>query len=245
MKVASRKSAHCSPIDRDALQQARLASLGELAHGIAHELNNALTGVLGFTQILSMRSGLPPAAREDLARIRADAERCRDAVYSLLAFARGEDTHEDFVSLNDVVQQAVRLRQYEWRGADIALHLELAPDLPRVRASFQQMEQVLVDLVLNAEFRLTQSRTAHRQIVIASRPAEDGSGVTLEVQDNARGAESARGVGRSAHRRLAVAQMIVEQHSGSMELLHGDGQGMRCVLRMPAADAVPAPVPAS
>ncbi|MFQ6098001.1 MAG: sensor histidine kinase [Armatimonadota bacterium] len=230
MRVADQDSGGAQALDYDLVQQEKLIVLGELVNGVAHELNNALTGALGFAQILSMRPQLPPAAQRDIAKVRADATRCRDIVHNLLAFARPGGVEKRLIHVNDVVNQTVPLCAYELRGAEIALSTDLAPNLPPIRANFQQMQQVVASLLLNARLRHQDSGGRGKIIIVRSGLTADDQMVQLSVSDNspagapaddlwASGPADSDGQDQHGRRaRLAAARHIVEAHMGTLEV---------------------------
>jgi two-component system NtrC family sensor kinase len=132
-----------------ALTQAdRLASVGRLAAGVAHEINNPLTGVLTYASFLLQRA--PDGQRADLEVIVRETRRCREIVRSLLDFARQTPPHRQPTDLNEVARRAVTVVMNQLHLRHVALNLDLADGLPAMRADGNQIQQVLVNLVLNA-----------------------------------------------------------------------------------------------
>ena len=135
---------------RQLVQAEKLASVGRLAAGVAHEINNPLTGVLTYSSLLLRQLQGQPEMRQDLEIVVRETKRCRDIVKGLLDFARQSPPHRQKVDLNEVVRRAVAVVMNRLRINRVTLNLELAPDLPAVDADANQMQQVMVNLLLNA-----------------------------------------------------------------------------------------------
>jgi two-component system NtrC family sensor kinase len=131
-------------------QADKLASVGRLAAGVAHEINNPLTGVLTFASMLSRRADLPQDARDDLDVVVRETKRCRDVVKGLLDFARQSPAKRQPTDLNDVVRRAAAILVKQLSLGRVQLTLDLAPGLPQVQADPNQIQQVLLNLLVNA-----------------------------------------------------------------------------------------------
>ena len=165
-------------------QSEKLSSLGQMISGIAHELNNPLASVLGFTQLLARQAGEgKQAARLDL--IHREARRCQRIVHNLLSFARQHEPERRPVSCNEVVQSVVSLLQYQMNVDGVRLRTELDPALPSVHADAHQLQQVLVNLLTNASHAI-QDAGMGSQVRVRTEAAASG-GVRLLVQDDGPG----------------------------------------------------------
>ena len=232
----------------------RMASLGTTLAGVAHELNNPLAAIMGFAQLL-LRRPWPDEDRAALETINHEAIRSATIVKDLLAMTRTRDAERrTVVNLNDVVGYIARTRRYALETAGIALRLELDPLLPAVRADGDQIEQVLMNLVTNAEQSLTAAieRGTHKGSAwVAIRTRREGMQALIEVEDNGPGIpedersriwdpfwttkEEGEGTGLG----LAVAHGIVSDHGGLISLESSAAPGARFVVRLPIApDAV-------
>ena len=225
----------------------RLASIGTLLGGVAHELNNPLSAVLGFTELLLMQER-PHEEREDLETIRREAERMAKIVTDLRLLAR--DTQEqsegrrERVDLNDVVQHVLRTRAYSLRTRNVVVHAELAPDLPAVLADRGQIEQVVLNLVVNAEQSLA---LATGDAVLSVRTRATAAGASLQVADNGPGIPAShlervfdpffttKAPGEGTGLGLSLAHTIVSEHGGQIRVDSRPGEGAVFHVDLPRA----------
>jgi PAS domain S-box-containing protein len=231
----------------------RMASLGTTLAGVAHELNNPLAAIIGFTQLL-LRRPWPEEDRAALETINHEALRSATIVKDLLAMTRTRDAERRAaVNLNDVVGYIARTRRYALETAGIALRLELDPALPPVRGDGDQLEQVLLNLLTNAEQALSETLENGTQASAAAvtiRTRREGADAIFEVEDNGPGVpEDARSriwdpfwttkeEGQGTGLGLSVAHSIVTDHGGTITIETSPAPGARFVVRLPiAADA--------
>jgi signal transduction histidine kinase/ActR/RegA family two-component response regulator len=165
-------------------QAEKMSSLGQMISGVAHELNNPLTSILGYAQLLQLK-GRDERLPERLELLAREAERCRKIVRSLLSFARARPAERRPLSLNQVVRDVHLLLAYQLRVADVTVELELEPELPVVHGDAHQLEQLLVNLLTNARHAI---RSAGRPgtVRVSTRRAGPSS-VSLDVGDDGPG----------------------------------------------------------
>ncbi|MEE4312527.1 MAG: histidine kinase dimerization/phospho-acceptor domain-containing protein, partial [candidate division KSB1 bacterium] len=137
-------------VQRQLYQSDKLASLGRLTSGIAHEINNPLTGVLSYSSILVKREDLPSEVKEDLEVIVRESKRCRDIVKRLLDFARQEPPKKTNVNINEVITRTTSLLSNQFNLKNISVQINSAGDMPSIKADANQLQQVFINLLVNA-----------------------------------------------------------------------------------------------
>jgi two-component system NtrC family sensor kinase len=223
----------------------RLSALGEVVSGVAHELNNPLTGVLGYADLL-LKLAPDERTRERLTRLHHEAMRCRRVVENLLCFARKRQSYRRPKDLNSLVAKTLSGQSMAAAKAGIEIRQSLAADLPAGLFDFAQIEQVLENLLANA-FQALDSMPPERKVVTV-RTAREGDQVLLEVQDSGPGIPDAirdrlfepfftthRPEGRTGLG-LAVTYGIVEEHGGTIAVSDA-APGTRMIIRLPTAQA--------
>jgi PAS domain S-box-containing protein len=243
---------------REALHQAeKLTALGSLLAGVSHELNNPLTIVTAQASLLEeeLAAGSGPAARAE--KVRRAAERCSKIVQTFLAMARQREPERSIVQAADVVRAALDLTEYSLRTAGIEVELQVEPGLPPLFADPDQLHQVFVNLIVNAQQAL-QEKSGERKLRLRVASAAGGRSLTVEVEDNGPGVpcEIRRRVfepffttkpeGTGTGVGLSFSLGLVEAHGGRLELVDAPGGGacFRVTLDTAAAAASPGEAPA-
>jgi signal transduction histidine kinase/ActR/RegA family two-component response regulator len=223
----------------------KLSSIGEIVASIAHELNNPLLGVTGSTELLA-RKDTEGKFKRDIDRIVEGSERCRKIIRSLLNYARPMPAEKQPIKINDVVEKTLGLLEHSLRTDHMDLVKELTPDLPDILADFHQLQQVLTNLVTNAQQamsadkgrgRLTLRTSASGGLVILE-VADDGPGITAEALPRIFDPFfSTKKQGRGTGLGLSVSHGIVRDHGGELRVETQVGQGTVFQLILPIAGA--------
>lgn len=219
----------------------RLASIGELAAGIAHEINNPLTGILGFSEYL-LRKNTDKNTREDLKVIYDEAMRAANVVNNLRTFARSYDSKKEFANINDILKKALELRTYEMRNSNIEVVTELASDLPLIKVDFHQLQQVFINIVMNAEQAITETKSYGKLSIVTKKIknfvrisfTDDGPGIPAELLDkifdpffSTKTESGGTGLG------LSICHGIVTEHGGKIYTQSKLGKGTTFFVELP------------
>lgn len=237
----TREKGERSRLEEQLREADRLATLGMLAAGTAHELNEPLGSILGFAQLCAKTPALPEPARRDLAKISKAALHAREIIKKLLLFARQTPPQLATVDLNAIVDEGIELLLPQCETRAIQVERELPWDLPPVVADPGQVRQVVLNLVVNA----VQASPRGGRIRVST--SSDESHVQLLVEDFGSGMSEAvveqiflpfyttKEVGQGTGLGLSVVHGIVSAHGGTVEVDSAPGKGARFCVRLPRA----------
>ncbi len=220
----------------------RLATIGQLAAGVAHELNEPLGSILGFAQLIQKDPDLPAPAAKDIEKIIKASLHAREVIHKLMVFSRQKTPVKAPVNLNRIVEEGLYFLESRCAKAGIALVSRLAPDLPAIQADASQMHQVLVNLVVNSIQAMPQggaltidTRAASGSVWLGVQ--DTGIGMSHEIQEKiytpfftTKDVDQGTGLG------LAVVHGIVTAHGGSIRVESAPGKGTRFEIQLPAAE---------
>ena len=217
----------------------RLATIGQLAAGVAHELNEPLANVLGFAQLAKKEPGVPATAAGDLEKIIKTSLHAREIIHKLLVFSRQTPLQMTQVNLNQVVEEGLHFLESQCTKAGIELVRSLEPNLPEISADPSQLQQVLVNLVVNAiqaspsGGKLT-IETHRGPDFVSVAVADTGMGMTEEIKSKlftpfftTKDVDQGTGLG------LAVVHGIVTSHRGVIRVESDAGRGSRFEVQLP------------
>ena len=219
----------------------RLASIGELVSGIAHELNNPLTSVIGFSQLL-MEKNTADDIKEDLGIVNSEAQRAAGIVKNLLTFARKHSPVKQLSQINNVIEDVLRLRAYEQKVNNIEVNIRFASDLPEIMADYFQMQQVFLNIIINAEYFMTQAHNNGTLTITTERVdntirttfADDGPGISKENLSRIFNPFfTTKEVGKGTGLGLSICHGIVTGHGGSIYARSRLGKGATFVVELP------------
>jgi signal transduction histidine kinase/CheY-like chemotaxis protein len=238
------------------LQAEKMAALGQTVSGVAHELNNPLATILTWAERLTQKHALEPPVRRGLEIILSESERAARIVRNLLTFARKRQTTRAMVDINQVIRETLALRAYEQRVTNLGVIEALASGLPQVFGDAHQLQQVLLNLIINAEQAML---SAHGRGMLVVRTWHDPERecVTLEINDDGPGVAedvqdkifdpffTTKEVGKGTGLGLTVAYAIVNEHGGRIRLESRPPAGASFFVDLPVTGArlPPTPVP--
>jgi signal transduction histidine kinase len=222
----------------------KLAAMGQLLAGVAHELNNPLTAIMGYGELINDAIAAPQA-RDQLANLVSEARRMNRIIDNLLRFSRHGARDTPVVQLFPVVQQVLALREYYTRTRNMRVELDIAPDLPFLAVSEDEIKQILLNLLNNSSDALESMAAAGKQISI--RACQRGRWVVIEVEDTGPGFGNlsraldpfytTKPAGKGTGLGLSACFGIVKKRGGDLEIENLKPHGARVTLKLPLADA--------
>lgn len=233
-------------VQRQLYQSDKLASLGQLAAGVAHEINNPLTGVLTYSSFLLKRAEQNGETKEDLEVIVRETKRCREIVKGLLDFARQAPAKKTIIDINEVINRALNIVDNQLSLYNISVQKNLKSKLPTIKADVNQMQQVFINLLVNASDAISEQGG---EIIITTNIEEingekyikititdTGSGVPREnitkIFEPFYTTKGQKGTGLG----LAVAWGIIDKHGGTIDVDSEIGKGTTFNIILPIAD---------
>jgi two-component system NtrC family sensor kinase len=224
------------------LHAEKMAAVGQLTAGVAHEVNNPLTAILGFSDLLIENPEVPESARKDLRVILEQAQRTKQIVQNLLSFARQMPPQRRAVQLNTILGRTVQLRAYDLHSRGVQVVEQLDPKLPDTIGDPHQLQQVFLNILNNAYDAV---RDTGRPARIEIRTTNLGNMVEVLFRDNGYGISfperifdpffTTKEIGKGTGLGLSICYGIVREHGGEI-LCHNntDGEGATFIVRLPA-----------
>ncbi len=223
------------------LQAEKMASLGKMAAGVAHQLNNPLSGIILFTKLVMEEYDLTDDATNDLERVLGDANRAKDIVKELLEFARQTSHDMKPQDINDIISRTMFLLENQSIFHNIEIEKDLAPDIPRIMGDSQQLNHIFMNIILNAADALEKSG----KLSLKTRFLKDRGMVCIEISDTGHGIPEAtlphifepfyttKEQGKGTGLGLSMAYGIVESHGGTIRAESKPGKGTTFFIELP------------
>jgi PAS domain S-box-containing protein len=222
------------------LHSEKMAAVGQLISGVAHELNNPLTAILGYSQLLTASAELSPLGTEYTDKLYKQAQRTHRIVQNLLSFSRQHKPERVPVQLNAILQDTLALRDYDLRMKNIRVHLDLADDLPTTSADPHQLQQVFLNMVNNAVDAVLEQSTDGDLWV---RSAVVGDRLTVEFTDSGPGVRdtsrvfdpfyTTKPVGKGTGLGLSICYGIISEHDGNIRVRNVQPHGASFTIDLP------------
>jgi signal transduction histidine kinase len=223
----------------------KMATIGRLVSGVAHEVNNPLAAILGFTDLLLENPEMPASAREDLKIILQETQRTKEIVQDLLSFARQKPTQREPVQVNAILRQTIKLRSYDFSSHGVDVVEEFDEGIGPTLGDAQQLQQVFLNILNNA-YDAIQESANHGKIRIRTRRTEDC--IEIAFIDNGTGVRepdrifdpffTTKQVGKGTGLGLSICYGIVRAHGGEIlcwNNIDAEERGSTFVVRLPQA----------
>jgi len=222
------------------LHSEKLAAVGQLISGVAHELNNPLTAILGYSQLLESSGQVGPLALSYAEKMYKQAQRTHRIVQNLLSFARQHKPERVPVAVNTVLEDTLTLRDYDLRMNQIGVHLDLSRDLPLVPADPHQLQQVFLNLINNAVDAILEHSNQGDLWVNSS---VDEKNIIVEITDSGPGVKdpsrvfdpfyTTKPVGKGTGLGLSICYGIITEHGGTIRVKNSLPRGASFRIELP------------
>jgi two-component system NtrC family sensor kinase len=247
--ISGRDVTELKRLEEQLIQAEKLAAMGQMLAGVAHELNNPLTAILGITEVLNEREGLGEAAKRQLELTHRQARRAARIVQNLLEFSRPASPQKKPLDINSLIDRTLQLHEHSLRRNSVAVDFHPQPDLPGVIGDGNQLIQVFLNLVSNAEQAIREVRDTGR---IQIHIAQANSRLIITVQDDGVGLKpeaiprlfdpfyTTKRPGGGTGLGLSICMSIVREHGGNIEAAALPAGGSAFTVFLPAAIELPA-----
>jgi two-component system NtrC family sensor kinase len=230
------------------LQSEKLAALGELTSGVAHELNNPLATVVGYAELLDLDKNLPDGVRRKVNTIHSEATRASHIVQNLLAYARRSSPEKEFFGINDALGAAVEMRRYQLNSDNMRILTDFAPDLPPIWGDNLQLQQVFLNIINNA-VQAVQNWRGSGEIHLTTQLAtmSGQAAVRVIIEDNGPGIApehlrrvfdpffTTKPTGEGTGLGMSIALRVISNHDGLIWAESRLGHGARFIIELPGA----------
>jgi len=223
------------------IQSDKLSSLGELVSGVAHELNNPLTAIMGFSELLLNEAANEKTGKR-LRNIHESSHICKRIVENLLSFARQHKPEKKYCNINKIITDTIELRAYQLKVDNIDIKLNFAASLPETMVDEHQLQQVLLNLINNAQHAIAEQS---KKGTITISTMQEGKNLRLEVSDTGPGIPNGiiskifdpffttKTVGKGTGLGLSISYGIIKEHGGNIYAMSTPGKGSTFVVELP------------
>ncbi len=225
------------------VQSEKISAFGQISAGIAHEVKNPLAGILGYTQLSLRKLEKEDPLRKNLEIIEKETRRCKTIIENLMKFARQEKALMEPMDLNQAVEDAIVIVAHQLGINEIALEKDLAPQLPQTHGNANQIQQVLMNLMINAQqamegqpgvIKITTRHTDTGHIAV--QVSDTGPGIPQEIQSKIfEPFFTTKPAGKGTGLGLSVTYGIIKDHKGEVRLESAPGQGTTFVITLPVS----------
>jgi PAS domain S-box-containing protein len=219
----------------------RLASVGEMASGIAHELNNPLTSIVGLSSLI-LKSDLTEEIKQDITDVHNEARRAASIIKNMLTFARRHVSQKQVLQINDILEDVLKLRNYEHKCHNIQVNCNLNKEMPPVNADYLQLQQVFLNIILNAESAMIDSHGQGTLSIETGRVnghikvlfKDDGPGILKENMTHIFDPFfTTKEVGKGTGLGLSISYGIIRNHGGRIYAQSEYGKGATFIVELP------------
>jgi two-component system NtrC family sensor kinase len=223
------------------IQSEKLASLGKLAAGIAHEINNPLGGILIYSHLLLEDTSKKSPHYENLKKIVKETSRCKDIVKGLLEFARPKEPEMTLININNAVDRSLAIVEGQTIFQNITIGKAYASDLPKIVADESQLQQVFMNIIVNA----AEAMDGKGKLTLGTSINTDRTHIEIEISDTGHGIKeedkkrlfepffSTKEVGKGTGLGLAISYSIIQKHQGTIEVESQEGKGSAFTIKLP------------
>jgi PAS domain S-box-containing protein len=242
LQLSIREIAERKKLEQQVRQSEKLTALGQLIAGVAHELNNPLAVIMGYAQILAKKGGVDERTKSDTLKILHESERAAKIVRNLLTFARPTEPQMVVVDINRLASYVLDTHDKELKAAGIEVKKHLALNLPRTKADPNQIEQVLTNLVVNANHamagqtgpRILQFTTQKVGDTIQITVSDTGAGIPPNIVDKIFDPFfTTKPPGKGTGLGLSISYSIIEEHGGKLSVQSEPGKGAKFTVELP------------
>jgi signal transduction histidine kinase len=226
------------------LHTEKLAAVGELASGVAHELNNPLCGIMGFSELLLEREK-DEKKKSTLAKMLNEAQRAQKIIQNLLSFVRANKQEMMPVEVNKIILDTLDLKEHEFKNNNIDVIKRLSDSLPKINGNFMQLQQVVLNMLTNAQMALLEANKDRKEIVIETRIKGDDNMVEILIKDNGNGIApqhlskifnpffTTKEAGKGTGLGLSISYGIIKEHNGRIYAESKVGEGAEFYIELP------------